>query len=88
MPDIKIQDKKNTVTAGKGRPEIDAEVCKGCELCIAACPQGVLKLSAHANTQGVPYPEVDSSRACTACQFCAITCPDSAIEIYRFEAGK
>jgi 2-oxoglutarate ferredoxin oxidoreductase subunit delta len=75
-------------TASKGRPRIDPEICKGCELCIEACPEGCLKLSAHSNSQGVPYAEYDPALPCTACKSCAIICPDCAIEIYRFEAGE
>src|SRR5512145_2814927 len=31
--------------AAKGRIEIDAEHCKGCELCTTVCPQNVIKMS-------------------------------------------
>lgn len=72
----------------KGRPQIDAELCKGCELCIAACPEQVLHLSAATNSQGIHYAEFDQFGICTACKACAIVCPDCAIEIYKFETGE
>ena len=28
----------------KGRIEVDEQYCKGCELCVGACPQKVLAL--------------------------------------------
>ncbi len=72
----------------KGRPQIDSETCKGCELCIGACPEGSLRLSGETNSQGVPYAEYDPAGLCTACKSCAIICPDSAIEIYKFDTGE
>ncbi len=74
-------------TGSQGRPQIDPEMCKGCELCLAACPQSVLKLSSQTNSQGNPFAEYDPAGICTACKACAIICPDNAIEIYKFEAG-
>jgi 2-oxoglutarate ferredoxin oxidoreductase subunit delta len=80
------QKKKPAVS--KGRPQIDPEACKGCELCVAACPEGALRLSSRANSQGVPYAEYDPNAVCTACKSCAIVCPDAAIQVYRFETGE
>ncbi len=74
----------------RGRPEFDRERCKGCSLCVAACPEQILALSRDAfNGQGLPFATcVDESR-CTACLACAIVCPDMAIRIYRLvPAGK
>ncbi len=71
----------------RGRTEIDRERCKGCGLCVAACPEHVLSLSTNAyNRQGLPFAVSTSPERCNACQSCAITCPDSAIRVIR-EAG-
>ncbi len=88
MSKINTEQAKSAGKRSKGRPRIDPEICKGCELCIEACPEGCLKLSARSNSQGVPYAEYDPAVACTACKFCAIICPDCAIEIFKFETGE
>jgi 2-oxoglutarate ferredoxin oxidoreductase subunit delta len=84
----KSQLKEAQRITSRGRPEIDTEMCKGCELCVGACPENVLRMSARTNTQGVPFAEYDTSGGCTACKSCAIICPDNAISIYKFERGE
>ena len=52
--------------------------CKGCELCVAHCPVGVLALSTDYNDAGYHYPTV-ANDGCIACQACSAICPDFAI---------
>jgi 2-oxoglutarate ferredoxin oxidoreductase subunit delta len=68
----------------KGRPEFDIERCKGCELCIGACPEQILVISDNYNSQGHRYPECVEPEKCTACTFCAIICPDMVISVWRY----
>ena len=42
-----------------GRIVIDRDVCKGCYLCINACPKGLLKKSNEPNLHG-DFPVTDS----------------------------
>jgi 2-oxoglutarate ferredoxin oxidoreductase subunit delta len=68
----------------RGRPEFDRERCKGCALCIGACPEKILALSRNQfNRQGVPFAVCFDEPRCTACLSCAIICPDMAIRIFR-----
>jgi 2-oxoglutarate ferredoxin oxidoreductase subunit delta len=68
----------------RGRPEFDRERCKGCTLCISACPEKILAMSRTTfNRQGVPFAECFDESRCTACLSCAIICPDMAIRIIR-----
>jgi 2-oxoglutarate ferredoxin oxidoreductase subunit delta len=67
----------------KGIVEIDTERCKGCGLCIAACPQDVLAFSGQLNKSGYDAAHTEHPDACIGCAFCALTCPDVAIEVYR-----
>ena len=57
--------------------------CKGCELCVAACPQEVLGLDMQRLTPKGYHPAHLLGAGCTGCGICAIMCPDAAITIYR-----
>jgi 2-oxoglutarate ferredoxin oxidoreductase subunit delta len=67
----------------KGRVEINTEWCKGCELCISACPSGVLEMSKEINGKGVRYPVVKHAGKCTGCTLCAVVCPEIVITVYK-----
>lgn len=68
-----------------GRIVIDRDVCKGCYLCISACPKGLLKKSNEPNLHGdFPVEFTDEKKECIGCAMCAMNCPDVAIrEVYR-----
>jgi 2-oxoglutarate ferredoxin oxidoreductase subunit delta len=72
----------NTVES-RGTVAIAVERCKGCELCIPACPPGVLRMSQQHNGLGVPYPEL--LPGCTGCSACLLVCPDFCFEVYQYE---
>ena len=61
--------------------KIDSERCKGCELCVHACPQAIIKMTEVINTKGYFYAEVFDQPRCIGCRLCGIICPDLAIEI-------
>lgn len=67
----------------KGMIVIDKERCKGCGLCIAACPKQVLSCSGEHNQKGYSVTWMEDPERCTGCAFCAMTCPDVTIEVYR-----
>ncbi len=62
---------------------IDKEICKGCGLCISACPKKVLGISKTQNSKGFFFAEVVCPEKCTSCTFCGLVCPDIAIQIYK-----
>jgi 2-oxoglutarate ferredoxin oxidoreductase subunit delta len=66
----------------RGTLVIDVDRCKGCELCLAACPPSVLSMSATVNEQGYRYPELHDG--CTGCTACQIVCPDFVFAVYRY----
>ena len=68
----------------QGRIVIDVERCKGCELCIAACPQDVIALADDLNSKGYrPVILLDPAHDCTGCALCAVVCPDGCITVYK-----
>ncbi|MEA1870876.1 MAG: 4Fe-4S binding protein [Candidatus Bipolaricaulota bacterium] len=67
----------------RGTVVIDKDRCKGCGLCIAACPNQVLAFSGELNKSGYNVVHMKNPEACVGCSFCAQTCPDIAIEVYR-----
>lgn len=58
---------------------IDAEGCKGCELCVHACPQKILAMGTNLNSKGYFYARMAEPMRCIGCRLCCITCPDVAI---------
>lgn len=70
----------------KGAIDIDTGRCKGCALCIEACPKHILRLSGKVNVSGYPYIETFDEDNCTGCASCGIVCPDGCITVYRQKA--
>lgn len=57
--------------------------CKGCELCVGACPRKVLALDrSRVNALGYhPVLLVDAA-GCTSCALCARVCPDAVLTVW------
>ncbi len=54
---------------------LNAKTCKGCGICTALCPKGVLKIRPDGKA------EVAEPAACIGCQSCSLHCPDFCFEI-------
>ncbi len=67
----------------KGRIVVNEAYCKGCELCVAACPQEVMALSEERITAKGYHPAELKAEGCTGCAICALVCPEAAITVYR-----
>lgn len=60
--------------------------CKGCGLCVRACPKKILAISSSKiNSKGYRPAELIDPDACIACASCARTCPDVCITIEKIE---
>jgi len=77
--------------ARKGTIVLHRELCKGCYLCVRACPVKVLEPDTETNRQGV-YParvaeptRVADQEKCIACGNCYEVCPDVCIEVFDKE---
>ena len=67
----------------KGAVVVDTERCKGCDLCVIACPSEVLALSKELNPKGYNFAHMVNPDACTGCAACAYVCPDACITVYK-----
>jgi 2-oxoglutarate ferredoxin oxidoreductase subunit delta len=67
----------------KGAVVVETEGCKGCGLCVEACPQGVLGLNMEVNSRGYHYSYMENPEDCNGCTNCGTVCPDTCITIYR-----
>ncbi|HBG27004.1 MAG: hypothetical protein A2Y10_20190 [Planctomycetes bacterium GWF2_41_51] len=59
---------------------MNLEKCKGCDLCIAVCPQAAIHKSGTSNKKGYDYVSVIDEK-CNGCGACYIICPDCCFTI-------
>ncbi len=66
-----------------GHVVIREDECKGCELCVYACPFDLLSLSSGLNRMGY-HPASYSGEECTGCGICFYTCPEpGALTVFK-----
>ena len=59
----------------KGAIVVNSDRCKGCQLCVVACPKNVIALAPKkVNVHGYPYVE-QTGDDCIGCASFAILCP-------------
>ncbi len=63
---------------------VDEKVCKGCSMCVVACPKKIIELSKDKiNLKGYHPAELIDESKCIGCAFCATMCPDCAITVEK-----
>jgi 2-oxoglutarate ferredoxin oxidoreductase subunit delta len=68
----------------KAKVTFESEICKGCGLCVSACPKKIINLDSRViNNKGYEPAYIEEMDKCIACANCAIICPDSAIKVER-----
>ncbi len=71
------------MSGARGRVEITTEECKGCGLCVAACPPKCLMLATELSAYGA-HPARYIGDSCTACGICYYCCPEpGAVTVFR-----
>ena len=70
----------------RGRVAVAEEECKGCGLCVAACPPKAMQLSERLNAHGY-HPAFYLERGCTGCGICFFACPEpGAITVFVLQS--
>ncbi len=58
--------------------------CKGCGLCVEACPKKIVALESHKiNAKGFHPAGVEKMDECIGCGFCGTMCPDAVITVEK-----
>lgn len=58
--------------------------CKGCGLCVSACPKQIIAICKDIRTpKGYCPAECSDQSKCTGCAVCYTMCPDCAIIVER-----
>ncbi|NLY17376.1 MAG: 4Fe-4S binding protein [Clostridiaceae bacterium] len=58
--------------------------CKGCALCVHACPKHIIKMNEQSlNEKGYHPAEITDMDKCIGCAFCATICPDCVIIVEK-----
>jgi 2-oxoglutarate ferredoxin oxidoreductase subunit delta len=74
--------------AKRGMVRIDRELCKGCYLCLRACPLKILGKDEEPNSSGSYPMKVLQKEKCIACGSCFVVCPDVCLEVYELGEGE
>ena len=62
----------------------DTDACKGCGLCVDACPRKIVELDkSKLNAKGFHPAHVTDASRCIACAMCAIMCPHVVIKVEK-----
>jgi NAD-dependent dihydropyrimidine dehydrogenase PreA subunit len=69
----------------EGTVFIEPDKCKGCSLCVVACPTGSLEIGTTLNRLGYHPVEFLPETGCTACGVCYYACPEPAALAVAFE---
>ena len=63
---------------------INQDRCKGCGLCVEACPKKILVIDENTvNSKGYSPAAMTDQSKCIACAFCARMCPDCVITVEK-----
>ena len=60
------------------------DLCKGCGLCVDACPKHLLEIAkGNIYAKGHSPARITAQEKCIGCAFCATMCPDCVITVEK-----
>ena len=66
------------------RVTFNIDLCKGCGLCVTACPKKIVALAGdRLNSKGYHPAQVTEPEKCIGCAMCATMCPDVVITVEK-----
>jgi len=73
----------HTLNFNVPRMESSTEECKGCHLCVHACPENAIEIAEELNSRGFHFVRYKGEN-CTGCGICFYACPEpGAITVYK-----
>ncbi len=70
------------MTAPENTPVwVDTARCKACDICVDACPAGVLSMKLEPSSTLGAMISVIAPESCIGCNECELSCPDFAIYV-------
>jgi len=60
---------------------VNTDRCKACDICVDACPAGVLSMQQEPTSTLGAMISVIAPESCIGCNECELTCPDFAIYV-------
>jgi len=63
--------------------EFREERCKGCGMCVIACPRKLITVDSRINRMGYHVAVCEDMERCNGCALCAEMCPDMVITVFK-----
>lgn len=84
----------NAITIKNGLAAVSPSLCRGCGLCVAKCPNGIISIKPKSSVTAVLCSSEDNGRStrlvcskgCIGCKICEKKCPNGAISVVNSHA--